>query len=274
MTSKDDELPIVGNYLWDRSGEPEPEVVALERLLGRVSDHCPAPALGPLPAIGPSRRSRLIGRVGAALAATVVLVVGGTALRVWLTPWTVAALAGRVAVATRPISAPVPVRGGEVIETSGDARARLTVGVIGHLDIEPGSRLRIVTTNRREHRLALEQGRISAVIDAPPRWFVVDTPAAAAIDFGCVYSLEVGANGDGTLRVQEGWVQLDGGAHEAMVPEGAVAHIRANRGPGSPYYQDASDVFSGRWPASTSGLRRTLRRRCRWCWAPPARATA
>ncbi len=236
--------PTAGSYLWDRSGPPDAEVAALERLLGGVADRCPVPALGRLPATAPPRRWPLWQGAAAALAAALVLVVGGTALRVWLTPWQVTTLVGRVLVEQQPAASPMSIRGGQVIETDGRSRALLSVGVIGHVEIDPGSRLRIVTTNRREHRLALDRGRISAVIDAPPRWFTVDTPAAAAIDFGCAYTLEVAASGDGTLRVQEGWVQLDGASHEAMVPEGAMAYIRPGRGPGSPFYQDASDAFS------------------------------
>jgi hypothetical protein len=135
------------------------------------------------------------------------------------------------------------VRGGQVIETNEGSKAVLEVGVIGHVEIDAHSRLRILTTNQREHRLALERGRISAVINAPPRWFTVDTPGAAAIDLGCAYTLEVDEAGFGTLRVQEGWVQLDGGRYEAIVPERAMAHVRTGRGPGSPFYQDASDTF-------------------------------
>ena len=236
--------PTAGSYLWDRSGPPDPEVAALERLLGGVADRCPVPRLGRLPATAPPRRWPLWQGAAAAVAAALVLVVGGTALRVWLTPWQVTTLVGRVLVEQQPAASPMSIRGGQVIETDGRSRALLSVGVIGHVEIDPGSRLRIVTTNRREHRLALDRGRISAVIDAPPRWFTVDTPAAAAIDFGCAYTLEVAASGDGTLRVQEGWVQLDGASHEAMVPEGAMAYIRPGRGPGSPFYQDASDAFS------------------------------
>lgn len=178
-----------------------------------------------------------------ALAATIALVLGTATLRVWLTPWSVTALEGSVRVGEQFAASRMAVRGGQVIETSENSRALLEVGVIGHVEIDPRSRLRIVSTNQREHRLALERGRISAVIEAPPRWFTVDTLSAAAIDLGCAYTLEVDPTGRGTLRVEEGWVQLDGGAYEAIVPEHAMAHMTAGRGPGSPYYQDVSDAF-------------------------------
>lgn len=237
------EAPMSSDYLWDKSGEPGADVAALERLLGGMREHCPIPALGQLPAVAPRRSFRVAGRAALALAATIILVPCAAALRVWLTPWTVTALEGSVRVGETVAASPMSVRGGQVIETSETSRALLEVGVIGHVEIDTRSRVRIVTTNRREHRLALEHGRISVVIAAPPRWFTVDTPSAAAIDLGCAYVLEVDAAGRGTLRVQEGWVELDGGAYEAIVPEHAMAHLRAGRGPGSPYYQDVSDVF-------------------------------
>jgi len=241
MTQKD--LPMSSAYLWDNSGEPEADVVALERLLGGIPEHCPIPALGPLPAVLPTRRSRAVPRAALALAAMVVFVLGTAVLRVWLTPWSVSTLEGNVRVGDQIAASPMRVRGGHVIETMDNSRARLEVGVIGQVEIDARSRVRVVTTNQREHRLALERGRISAVITAPPRWFTVETPSASAIDLGCAYTLEVDATGRGTLHVQEGWVQLDGGAYEAIVPEHAVAHLRAGRGPGSPYYDDASDAF-------------------------------
>lgn len=241
MTQKD--LPMSSAYLWDKSGEPEADAVALERLLGGIPEYCPIPALGPLPAVSLPRRSRVVPRVALALAATVVLVLGTAVLRVWLTPWTVSTLEGDVRVGDQAAASPMRVRGGHVIETLERSKALLEVGVIGQIEIDARSRLRIVTTNQREHRLALERGRISAVITAPPRWFTVETPSASAIDLGCAYTLEVDATGRGTLRVQEGWVQLDGGAYEAIVPAHAAAHMRAGRGPGSPYYEDASEAF-------------------------------
>ncbi len=232
-----------GDYLWDRSGEPEADLLRLERLLGSVREHCPIPRLELPRGVSPTRRSRVVGPVAFAVAATAILVAGGAALRVFMTPWTVSSVEGVVRLEHQAIMAPTPVRGGQVIETSEHSRALLQVGVIGHVEIDSGSRVRVIRTNRREHRLALDRGRVSAVIDAPPRWFIVDTPAAAAIDFGCAYTLEVDSAGHGTLRVQEGWVQLDGGAYEAMVPEGAMAHMQRGRGPGSPHYQDVDDAF-------------------------------
>lgn len=240
MTRED--LPLSNAYLWDRSGEPRADVVRLERLFAEMRDHCPIPALGPLPAVSRRRLSR-VAAAGLALAATLMLALGVAALRIRLTPWTMESIEGMAMVDRQPMASAARVVSGQTIETDGRSRALLNVGVIGRVEIAPGSRVRMVVTNRWEHRLALDRGRIAVVIDAPPRWFIVDTPGAVAIDLGCAYTLDVDAVGHGTLRVDEGWVELDDGVLEAMVPAGAAAHVRQGRGPGSPYYQDAAETF-------------------------------
>ena len=81
------------DYLWDRSGHPEPDLVRLEQLLGGIRERCPIPELGPLPAATPRRRPAIrIALLAAAAAA--VFALGGPAVRVWLTPWTVTTIEG------------------------------------------------------------------------------------------------------------------------------------------------------------------------------------
>ncbi|MGH8459299.1 MAG: hypothetical protein ACRESV_08105, partial [Nevskiales bacterium] len=86
-------------------------------------------------------------------------------------------------------------------------------------------------------------GRMRARIWAPPRLFFVETPAALAVDLGCVYTLEVDEAGAGLLRVESGWVQLESESRESVVPAGAVAAMNPGAGPGAPYYPEASEAF-------------------------------
>ena len=110
-----------------------------------------------------------------------------------------------------------------------------------------------MATNRREHRLALDWGRLTAVIEAPPRWFIVDTPGAVAVDLGCAYVLDADRNGDGVLRVTEGWVQLEGRAYNPIVPAGAEARTRRGHEPGVRTIRMRVASSSHRWRLSTSG---------------------
>jgi len=135
---------------------------------------------------------------------------------------------------------PVISRSGVVTDDSSRARLALT---IGDVLVEPGSDLRVVSITHGEQRFDLRQGTISARVLAPPRVFVVQTPAAVATDLGCAYLLQVDSQGNGLLRVTAGQVELATGGRLAIVPAGAVASIRKGFGPGSPRREDASPVL-------------------------------
>ncbi|MEK6300138.1 MAG: zf-HC2 domain-containing protein [Acidobacteriota bacterium] len=132
---------------------------------------------------------------------------------------------------------------GGVLETDGSSRALLDVGQIGTVELEPNSRVRLIETQVTEHRIALDRGKIHAKIWAPPRLFFVDTPSAVAIDLGCAYTLEVDDAGRGFLHVTSGWVALARDGRESFVPIGAMCETRPGIGPGTPYFEDASDLL-------------------------------
>ncbi len=132
---------------------------------------------------------------------------------------------------------------GEWLETDAASRARIRVADIGQVEIGPGSRVGLVTTGPEEHRLSLERGSMRAVVVAPPRLFLVDTPTATAVDYGCVYTLEVGDDSRSTLRVASGRVALERDGRDVMVPEGAMCEARKGVGVGTPVYEDASEAM-------------------------------
>ena len=132
---------------------------------------------------------------------------------------------------------------GEWLETDANSRALLSVGRIGSVEIDPNTRVRLMETRATEHRLALARGRMHASIWAPPRLFFVDTPSARATDLGCAYTLEVDDAGAGLLHVTVGWVALDSANRSAIVPAGASCATRQGMGPGTPYYEDATEAF-------------------------------
>ncbi|HEY8563566.1 MAG TPA: FecR domain-containing protein [Pyrinomonadaceae bacterium] len=155
-----------------------------------------------------------------------------------LPAWNVETLAGVPKIGDSKAAGRLAV--GEVLETDADARARVEVADIGNVEIAPNSRVRLVNTTRAEHRLALEKGVLKAKIFAPPRLFIVDTPSAAAIDLGCEYTLEVDPEGNSRLHVTSGFVALENGRFESIVPAGAIALTRKGKGVGTPFAEDAS----------------------------------
>jgi hypothetical protein len=113
----------------------------------------------------------------------------------------------------------------------------------GEIEVEPATRVRLVKNSAGIKRLSLERGTIRATIWAPPGEFVVDTPSAVAVDLGCVYTLHVDDSGNGLLRTTLGWVGFKLGDRESFIPAGAVCVTKKKTGPGTPYFEDASETF-------------------------------
>lgn len=263
-----------GDYLWDGSGTPDPDVVELERALAplrlreRVVATSATPA-SPLPPVRRAPRSRGYAVAGVALAiAASLAIAGGWTLRrrdiearaTPPSPVTVLAAAPSPPSPSSPSSdawfgvkriAGAPQCGeqwtagdcklhvGQWLETGDDARAEIAIANIGQVQVDPGSRVRLSATGQDQHRLELAKGRIHATVDAPPRLFQVATPAATAVDLGCAYSLEVGDGGDGWLSVRSGYVSLEWKKRTSLVAAGARCEMKRDLGPGTPFFEDA-----------------------------------
>ena len=227
--------PSEDDYLFDPSAPPDPEIVRLER------------ALAPLRYVSGREfqaRPRSRRRLFVALALAAAGLIGLGSWRVWAHRARVADVAD--VAETRVISgelAASSVRPGTWLAT-GTAGARLRLEGLGTIDVEPGARMRLVAgvDARKERRLELVAGTIHARVDAPPRFFVVDTPSAAAVDLGCAYTMTVTDHGT-ALRVTAGYVALEGGARAVTVPAGASCTTRVGDGPGAPSWDDASEAF-------------------------------
>jgi anti-sigma factor RsiW len=157
--------------------------------------------------------------------------------------WEVARLEGTPKVGSNVIGGSSRLSVGESLETDGSSRAKINVADIGEVDIGPNSRVRLIETRATKHVLALDRGRMHAVIDAPPRLFFVETPSAVAVDLGCAYTLEVDDAGRSVLQVTSGWVALELKGRDSIVPAGASCVTEPGKGLGTPYFDDASAGF-------------------------------
>jgi hypothetical protein len=248
MSKKD-----ISDYLWDGSGEPDPEIQRLESVLGKLGHRGGRPVF---PDAVPTARPWWSGlpfgwplRI-ASVAAVLAMVFLWFLVRrpkpglSTASGWEVARLAGAPRVDTRTIErANGRLAPGQTLVTDSRSRADITVAEIGEIEVEPDTRLRLLQSGAARKQLALDRGVIHAFIWAPPGQFVVDTPSATAVDMGCAYTLQVDDSGAGLLRTTLGWVgfKLDG--HEAFIPAGAVCATRPGIGPGTPCFEDASPAF-------------------------------
>jgi hypothetical protein len=249
------------DYLWDRSGPPDPDVVRLERALGEFRPGpatvgvAAGPADAPLDAArAPLRNlSRLVFRFAVAASVLAALLVG----LAWLArgdgvpgggsspqaSWAVEAIAGSPLVSSPDgdiaLTGTTRAAVGRTIVTDERSRARVEIAALGHVEVAPKSRLRLLGTSESEHRLALDRGRLSALTRAPPRRFFVETPHAIAADLGCAFTLDVADDGTSVLRVTSGYVAFERQGIEAVVPAGAECRAVPGVGPGTPLFFDA-----------------------------------
>ena len=222
------------DYLWDRAGQPDPEVERLEKVLGRLRAVPPPLSLPEARVVTIPRRWWTLQAAFAVLA--LVMAATWVVTRPMKTTWNVSWRNGSPA-------GPDRLAVGEWLETNAASRARIQVGRIGQVDVEPNTLLRLVAARSTDHRLALRRGEIRARISAPPRLFFVETPSALATDLGCDYTLKVDDNGVGLLHVSHGWVSFELAGRKSFVSEGASCVTRPGVGPGTPYYEDASEAL-------------------------------
>jgi hypothetical protein len=215
------------DYLWDKSGEPDPEIQRLENLLAPLG-HKP----GKIPAWPAAKRNWVPVVLAMAASLLVVLGAGWMVRQRTRSAWQVATVQGKPSV-TR-------LAKGQSLSTDANSRARLDMDDIGEVVVEPNTRLSVVTTQPQEQRLALERGTIHATIWAPPGRFFVNTPSSQAVDLGCQYTLNVDTVGVALVRVDVGWVAFEKDGRESFIPDTAACVTRPGKGPGIPYYEGAS----------------------------------
>lgn len=243
------------DYLWDGSGEPDPEVQKLESVLGRYRHNQPAAAFDEVAKTAPVKHGWRSWNLGLSLqlgAIAAVLLLAVSAAYYWRTritleqgpAWEVARIEGAPRVGWHSIGeGSGKLKIGQTLVTDKSSRASLTLDETGRIEVEPGSRLRLVPGGPGRKRLSLERGTIHATIWAAPGSFGVDTPSAVAVDLGCIFTLHVDDSGAGLLRTTMGWVGFRLNGRESFIPTGAVCATRPKIGPGTPYAEDASPSF-------------------------------
>jgi hypothetical protein len=253
MTRSDD-------YLWDRSGDVDPDVERLERLLSPLKHEAPLDELRLR-----RKRSRLPIILGAltAIAATVTLLVwwrsgtepgacaGGAGM-----PFI--AKTGAVGCQDETLARGVLPIGG-TLDTHSNT-AELEIADIGRAELGPNTRVRLDVTQKDRHQLYLERGRMHARVVAVPRVFSVGTPSANVTDLGCEYTLEVDEAGAGSIRVITGMVELEAQRAIVVVPAGAYARLLAGRRAGLPLDERASPELAAAVHAYEDGASDALAR--------------
>ena len=224
-------------YLWDPKAPPAPEVRAVE---------APLEALRFEPAWKgsivwmtrrPLRRRRAMW-FGLAAAAALLLVTGA-AVWTWRLSWP----AGQAwTIHSAPVAAPASLSVGAPLTLNAGDRAGIDVARIGQMVLRGDAQLTLLSSQGTRHRLALERGSAHVRVWAPPGSVVIRTPAGEVIDLGCEFELTV-EPARTVVRVFSGWVQIENGHDETLIPAGATGESRPDRAPTVGVFDDAPPAF-------------------------------
>ncbi|HEX5061982.1 MAG TPA: FecR domain-containing protein [Kofleriaceae bacterium] len=229
------------DYLFDRSGPPDPDVAKLEKLLAPLRHDAPLDELR-------MRRKRRTPWfvLGVALAAAAALVIY---FALPAKPTKPSACGGSAGFAFSGVGGDVSCGGAQVAHgvlpvggqlDTGPHEASLTIADIGSAELGKQTRVRLERTDRERHQLSLERGHMHAKVAAPPRLFAVSTKHTEVVDLGCEYTIDVDDTGAGSICVATGLVELATASRATVVvPEGACATILAGQRPGLPHARDA-----------------------------------
>lgn len=226
------------DYLYDRSGRPDPDVERLEKLLAPLAHDAPLDELR----VQRKRRTPWI-VLGTALAAAAALVI------YLVVPRDGAACAGGVGFAFAGVGGEVSCGGAQVARgvlpvggelDTGNSEAALTIADIGSAKLGKQTRVRLDRTDPQRHQLALERGHMHAKVVAPPRLFAVTTKHTEVVDLGCEYTIDIDDAGAGSICVQSGLVELATKSGATVItPEGTCAAILTGQRPGLPHARDS-----------------------------------
>lgn len=244
------------DYLWDRSGVPDSEIESLERLLTPFRIHVREPMWNRVVVPDQPAQSRtywlalMKQRWLAATLTFAFLVASVITLSVYARfdwrpgePWKVNVLHGAPQLSGSAITNRARLGVGQFLTTDSDARASIRVADLGVVNVAPDSRIRLIATGAKHHRIALDYGTISVHMWAPPFSLAVDMPSATLFDLGCAFTLHVEQNGHGKVYVTSGWIEFQTGSRSVIVPAGAEATTQPELGPGTPYFSDATPAL-------------------------------
>jgi hypothetical protein len=223
------------DYLWDRSGAPDPDVAGLEQLLSPLAHDAP---LDELTVRRRRRTSWIVAGSLVAIAAAVAIVIALPDPRPAVAcngreGFAFSGIGGAVSCGGAKVSSGVLPVGGTL--DTGRHEAALTIADIGSARLGAGTEIRLERTDAERHQLALERGQMHAKVIARPRLFAVTTAHADVVDLGCEYDITIGERGEGALHVISGLVELATKAGAlVIVPEGCDAKILTGKRPGLP----------------------------------------
>lgn len=246
------------DYLWDKSGPPDPEIARLEQLLAPFAHGdraAPDLAANPLkfrPA--PASRWKRFALAAAIVLAGVVALIVFRSSRPTPTPtsWTIARITGKVEVGDLERLKIGQDQFARTLTTGADARVTITAPGGATIHVEPETRVQLLDITPGVPSLQLAQGRIytEAWASATPSSgqsiapCEIITPAGVAVvspDTSALF--EFGANALGRVEIKVGGIEFRDGTRVTRMLGLTTTLLSERVGVGTPYASDAPGAY-------------------------------
>ncbi len=157
--------------------------------------------------------------------------------------WKVTSLSGTPFISEEAMAKLDSIRDGEYIVTNDSSRAELFITDIGKVLVEPNTKLMIVKGEDGKNKLSVIYGTIDADMKKVQEPVRVELPSAVAMDDGGSYKVTVDGSGDGLFFVKSGQVEVVSANKQSVVPAGSLVMTKKDRGVGTPFSNQTSEVF-------------------------------
>lgn len=156
--------------------------------------------------------------------------------------WKVYKLSGNPKLNSQTIAEPEDLNGGDILTTDQNSQARIEFFDEGEIIVKPDSRL---IKRNDDYEFELAYGSVGVNKFNARKFFAVFTPSVTIKDYymGGEYELVVGKDGNVEVKNIEGWLILQKGVQEVILPQMYYCRAFNDRGIGVPVRMNAGELL-------------------------------
>ncbi len=109
---------------------------------------------------------------------------------------------------------------GDWLNSAENSKSRIKLGVLGEIEIEPSTKIKLLQVNASGNYFYLQSGGIKASIWGAPKHLLIDSPTGEIIDFGSTFNYKVNSDKNSILKVESGWAAIHFNSQFVIVPAG------------------------------------------------------
>ena len=129
-------------------------------------------------------------------------------------------LYGDVFIGSKKIDSYGMLKPGEWLNTDENSKSRIKLGVLGEIEVEPSTQIKLLNINSSYNHFYLQSGKVKASVWGEPRRLFIDSPTGELIDFGSTFNFNVENDKSSIIKVESGWAALHFKDQFVIIPAG------------------------------------------------------